>query len=59
MAQKLSIFSKKYLSMLFVYVYWQTPVFPTDLQMQINYLPAGGGVVAGDIAVSTVTAVNK
>ncbi len=34
-------------------------MFPTDLQMQINYLPAGGTVVAGDIVASPVTAVIK
>ncbi len=34
-------------------------MFPTDFQMQINYLPAGGAVVEGDIAVSPVTAVIK
>ncbi len=34
-------------------------MFSTDLQMQINSLPAGGAVVAGDIAVSLVTAVIK
>ncbi len=32
-------------------------VFPTDWQVQIHSLPAGGAVGAGDIAVSPVTAV--
>ncbi len=32
---------------------------PTDLQMQINYLPAGGAVGEGNIAVTPVTAVIK
>ncbi len=59
MAQNLSTFSKQLCSMLFVYVCWQTPVFPTGLQMQINSLPAGGDAWAGDIAVSPVMAVIK
>ncbi len=45
--------------MLFVYVCRQTPVFPTDLQMQMNSLPAGGADGAGNIAVFPVTAVIK
>ncbi len=32
-------------------------MFPTDLQMQIHSLPAGGAVGARDIAVSPVTTV--
>ncbi len=34
-------------------------VFPTDWQVQIHSLPAGGAVRAGDIAVYPVTAVIK
>ncbi len=34
-------------------------MFHKDLQMQIDSLPAGGAVGAGDIAVSPVTAVIK
>ncbi len=34
-------------------------MFPTDLQVQIHSLPAGGAIGARDIAVSLVTAVIK
>ncbi len=34
-------------------------MFPTDLQMQMNSLPAGGADGAGNIAVFPVTAVIK
>ncbi len=51
MGQNLSTFSKQFWSFLFM----QTDAsVSTDLQ--IHSLPAGGAVVAGDIAVSPVTA---